>query len=198
MKIAIIGSALAGGAVQIVDVLLEHMIYSDISIYDDDFSAQGAHILGFPVVGTIERVGLDFADSKIDCAIIAVGSVEPRRSLFEKLRKIGIPFPNIVSGRSVISKSAIMGSGNVVLPMVYLGPNTSIGDNNYFTTSTTINHDTIVGSHCYFSTGVSIAGRAQIGDAVRLDTACSVTADAVVPSCALIGPGESFGPSRGR
>ena len=41
MKLAIIGSALAGGAVQIIDILLEDQLASDIRIYDDSDEAQG-------------------------------------------------------------------------------------------------------------------------------------------------------------
>ena len=86
----------------------------------------------------------------------------------------------------------------MILPLVYIGPMVNIGHNNYFTTSSVINHDSVIGSHCYFSTSVNVAGRVSIGDEVRLDTAASVTADAVLPDCSLVGPNQSFGPIRGR
>ena len=73
-----------------------------------------------------------------------------------------------------------------------------MGNNNYFTTSTVVNHDTVIGSHCYFSSSVSVAGRVKIEDRIRFDTACCITADAVVGSDSLIAPGESFGPVRDR
>ena len=198
MKLAIIGSALAGGSLQIVDLLLDDNLASEIRIYDDREDAQGCEVLGVPVVGSIDRIISDASDGFIDSAVIAVGSIAPRRELYKKFSETSLHFPNIISSKSIISRSTVLGKGNVVLPNVYIGPKVSIGNNNYFTTSTVINHDTTIESGCYFSTAVSVAGRVNIGDHCRFDTACCVTADAVVRSNALIGSGDSFGPKRGR
>lgn len=197
MKLAIIGSALAGGGVQIVDILLESAVMHELRIYDDEDEAQGQEVLGVPVVGPLERLPRDFSDGIIDSAIIAVGSITPRKFLYEKFSSLGFSFPNIISSRAIISKSATIGKGNVILPNVYIGPRVRIADNNYITSSTTINHDTNIGSHSYFSTAVSVAGRVNIEDCIRFDTSSCVTADATVASGTLIGPGESFGPTRG-
>ena len=202
MKLAIIGSALAGGGVQIVDVLLENsaspkLDISDIRIYDDDGEAEDCNVLGVPVVGSLDRLQIDLSDGLIDSAVIGVGSIAPRQLLFRTYSATCLQFPNIISTKATVSRSARLGKGNVILPHVYIGPRVYIADNNYITTSTTINHDTSVGSHCYFSTAVSIAGRVQIEDCIRFDTSCSVTADATVKTNTLIGPGESFGPTRG-
>ena len=198
MKLAVIGSALAGGSVQIVDFVLDDHLASDIRIYDDREDAQGCSILGVPVVGPLDRLLLDVSDGLVDSAIIAVGSIGPRQELYSRYSKVSLRFPNIISSKSDISRSAVFGAGNVILPHVYIGPRVVIADNNYFTTATVVNHDTSIGSHCYFSTSVSVAGRVSIGDRVRLDTACCVTADAVVEADSLISPGESYGPLRGR
>lgn len=198
MKIAVVGSALAGGAIQIVDILLEDDLARSVRVYDDADEAQDAEILGVPVVGPLDRILFDFRDGMIDSAVVAVGSIAPRKKIFTDIGLAGIPLPNIISKRAVISLSSSMGHGNVVLPLVYIGPRVTVGNNNYFTTSSVINHDSVIGSHCYFSTSVSVAGRVSIGDEVRLDTASSVTADAVLPGCSLVGPGQSFGPTRGR
>ena len=198
MKLAILGSALAGGAVQIVDILLDENLALDVRIYDDREDAQGCDVLGVPVVGSLDRLLSDVSDGYVDSAIIAVGSIGPRQGLFVKYLKTSLKFPNIISSRSTVSQSAVLGRGNVILPHVYIGPRVLIGDNNYFTTSTAINHDTSIGSHCYFSTSVSVAGRVAIANCVRFDTACCVTADSVIEDDSLIGPGESFGPVRGR
>jgi hypothetical protein len=198
MKLAIIGSAFAGGGVQIIDVLLDDQLSSDIRIYDDREDAQGSSVLGVPVVGPLDRLALDMSDGFVDSAIVAVGSIGPREELYARYSKTSLQFPNIISSKANVSRSAVLGIGNVVLPHVYIGPRVVVADNNYFTTATVVNHDTSIGSHCYFSTSVSVAGRVSIGDRVRFDTACCVTADAIVEADSLIGPGEAFGPLRGR
>ena len=123
MKIAIIGSALTGGGVQIIDILLEDGSASDIRIYDDHNDAQGINVLGLPVVGTLDRLIPDANDGLIDSAIIAVGSIRPREELFNKFSSnSGLFFPNIISSKSIVSQSAVLGKGNVILPNVYIGP----------------------------------------------------------------------------
>ena len=141
MKIAIIGSALAGGAIQIVDVLLEDQLASDIRIYDDSPDTHGANVLGVPVVGDCERLESDISDSLVDSAVVAVGSIAPRERLFKKYINTSLCFPNIISSKAIISNSSSFGRGNVILPGVYLGPQVTLADNNYLTTATTINHD---------------------------------------------------------
>ena len=202
MNLAILGSALAGGGVQIVDILQEdsasrELNISEIRIYDDNEEAEGCNVLGVPVVGGLGRLLPDLSDGLIDSAVIGVGSITPRKMLFQKYAATSLEFPNIISSKATISKSAALGRANIILPHVYIGPRVCIAHNNYFTTSTTINHDTAIGSHCYFSTAVSVAGRVCIEDCIRFDTSCSVTADATVAAGTLIGPGESFGPIRG-
>ena len=126
MKIAIIGSALAGGSVQIIDLLLDDNLASDIRIYDDREDAQGCEVLGVPVVGPIDRIDSDASDGFIDSAVIAVGSVVPRRELFERFSETSLYFPNIISSKSIISRP-LSWVWEVVLPNVYLGPRVSIG-----------------------------------------------------------------------
>ena len=198
MKLAVIGSAVAGGGIQIIDILQDEGIADDIRIYDDAEEVQGRNVLGIPIVGTLDRLCSDISDGLVDSAVIAVGSIAPREALYKRYSRSSLVFPNIISSRSTISRSATLGNGNIILPHVYIGPNVRIMNNNYFTTSVVINHDSTVGSSCYFSTSVSVAGRVSIEDRVRLDTASCVTADAVVLSDSLVGPGESFGPIRGR
>ena len=123
MKLAIIGSALAGGGVQIVDVLQEDSVspelnISDIRIYDDNEEAEGCNVLGVPVVGGLGRLLPDLSDGLIDSAVIGVGSIAPRQMLFQRYAATSLKFPNIISSKATISRSAVFGIGNIILPHV--------------------------------------------------------------------------------
>ena len=197
MTIAVLGSALRGGGVQITDVLLETVQPDNILIYDDDIKTHNKTVIGVRVKGSIDEAVEDFKYGVIETCVIAIGSTIPRKNVYEKLVDEKMPISNVISNRAIISKYAEIGEGNVVLPGVYIGPNTEIGDNNYFTTGTQINHDTRVGSHCYFSAGAVVAGRVTIGDSCRFDTSCCITADANVEDCTLIKANSTHGPIRG-
>lgn len=198
MKVAVLGSALRGGGVQVVDILMETHDVKDILIYDDDLEAIGKNVLGSFVVGPISQVCVDYDSGLVEAAVVAIGSVEPRKKVYEMAVRSGIPLMNVVSSRAVLSTSCVLGQGNVILPGVYIGPCSVLGDNNYLTTGSQINHDSCVGSHCYFSAGVVVAGRVLIGDSCRFDTSCCVTADAIVENGSLVEACRSYGPTRGR
>ena len=197
MNLAIIGSALSGGAIQIIDIINGDRISCSMYIYDDNNELHGKDVLGVPIIGAVARAKSDYISGKIDAAVIAVGSILPRKRLFDEISATGIKMCNIISSLAVVSSTAKIGVGNILLPFVYLGPNVKIKDNNFITTGTQINHDSTLGSNCYFSAGVTVAGRVKIGNAVRADTAASVTADAVVVDGSILNPGVSFGPIRG-
>lgn len=166
-------------------------------IYDDNSELHGKDVLAVPIIGAVREVTSDHESGKIDAAVIAVGSLEPRRRLYDEVLATGIKMYNVISSLAVVSSTAQIGFGNVLLPFVYLGPNVVIADNNFITTGTQINHDSTLGSHCYLSAGVTVAGRVKIGNAVRADTAASITADAIVVDGSILNPGVSFGPIRG-
>ena len=197
MTIAVLGSALRGGGVQVLDVLLETVNPEDISVYDDDKDTHDKTVLGVRVIGCIDKALEHYKSGVIETCVIAIGSTIPRKSVYEKVMHEKIPLSNVISNRAIISKYTRIGQGNIVLPGVYIGPNTKIGDNNYFTTGTQINHDTKVGSHCYFSAGAVVAGRVTIGDSCRFDTSCCITADAIVENSTLIKANSTHGPIRG-
>lgn len=197
-KLGIVGSAFSGGAIQIIDILISDKQDCEIRVYDDNDSHKGKNIFGISVVGKIDQMAHDYRFGKINTAVIAVGSIEPRTKLYFKIKDFGIPICNIISSKADISFSAKMGEGNVLLPYVYLGPNTVIKNNNYLTTGTQINHDSVLGSHCYFSAAVVVAGRVCVGDRVRADTAASITADTTVQDDAVLLPNTSFGQVRGK
>ncbi len=198
MRIAVIGSALRGGGIQVIDILLETMSAEQILLFDDDPQALSQYICGVPVLGDIKFAIDQFHSGHFDKAVVAIGSVEPRKRVYDFLLGSNIPFANVISRYALLSSYSSLGLGNVILPNVYIGPAVVIGNNNYLTTGSQINHDTTIGSHCYFSAGVTVAGRVSIGDCCRLDTSSCITADAVLEDSSLVTATTAFGPMRGR
>jgi UDP-perosamine 4-acetyltransferase len=189
-RLAIIGSALGGGAAQIIDALSGSPAYPEIIIFDRDTSAIGTTIMGAPVVDSSEKVIQWHKDGRFDSAVIAVGIPSQRAEIFYKLSSVGVTFVNVVDPTANIRSTASLGVGNVILACTYIGPFVSIGSNNYIITNTFINHHSTVGSNCYFSTGCKLAGRVHVGDRVRFDTASGAKGDVKVPDDAIIPAGH--------
>ena len=176
-RLAIVGSALSGGAAQIIDAVRTRPEYEVFAIFDNHPSSLSARILGVPVVSTSNDVESYWKRGDFDEVVIAIGGdLKERQRLFVYLQSVGIPFANIIDHTAEIRSGARIGYGNVILANVFIGPLVSIGDNCYIIGNTCINHDSKVGSHVYFSAGCVIAGDVKIGNRVRFDTASGAKA----------------------
>jgi sugar O-acyltransferase (sialic acid O-acetyltransferase NeuD family) len=170
-RLAIVGSALSGGAAQIIDAASTRSEYKVVAIFDNDPRSQGKRVLDVPVVSVSNDVGTYWKRGDFDEVVIAIGGdLKERQRLFDYLQLIGIPFANIIDRTAEVRLEAKIGCGNVILANVFIGPLVSIGDNCYIIGNTCINHDSKIGSHAYFSAGCVIAGDVEIGNRVRFDT----------------------------
>jgi UDP-perosamine 4-acetyltransferase len=191
-RVAIVGSALAGGAAQIIDALDGSSELVAVAIYDSDARAAGRSVLGIPVRGSSSDVAAAFRREELDCAVVGIGTLTIREAVFAQLLADGVPTCNVIDRSATVSRFAALGTGNVVLATSYLGPEVVLGDNCYLVTGTRINHHTRVGSHCYFASGVTISGRVTIGSRVRFDLASVAATDAAVPDGTVVPAGTIF------
>jgi len=190
-KLAIIGSALTGGAAQIIDAVRRSNSYEVTAIFDNNPHSLGQKILNVPVIASSFDVYDHWKGSAFEEVVIAIGGdLSERQRLFDSLQKQGIPFANVIDPTADIRSEVKLGIGNVILANVFLGPYVTVGDNCYIITNTCINHDTIIGSHVYFSAGCVIAGSVKIGDRVRFDTASGAKAKISVNDDKTISAGK--------
>jgi UDP-perosamine 4-acetyltransferase len=188
-RLAIVGSAIGGGAAQIIDALSGDSSYSEIMIFDRDAAAIGTSVMGAPVVDSSDNVLQWHRNGRFDSAVIGVGMPSQRAEIFASLSEAGVNFVNVIDPTANIRPTASLGLGNVILANAYIGPYVTLGDNNYVITNTFINHHSRVGSSCYFSTGCKLAGRVLVGDRVRFDTASGAKGDVKVPDNASVAAG---------
>lgn len=192
-RLAILGSAVSGGALQIIDAAFTTNDLDPICIYDSDPQSHGRQVLGIPVVGSTEICLEEFKKNRFECAVVAIGgNTKIRQLVFENIKNQGIPLANVISQRATVSNSAQFGEGNVVLPGVYVGPLVTIHDNCYFISGTTINHHTTIHSHSYCSTGVSIASHVVVGSGCRFDTASFAISRSIFKAFSVIPAGETL------
>jgi len=189
-RIAVVGSALGGGASQVIDAILRGSGQVPVAIFDNNPQAINKYILGVKVVGSSEDISKAYSSNVFDEAVVAIGNIESRKNVYDQLVANSIPLCNVIDREAVISDSAQIGHGNVVLCHSYIGPGVVVGNNCYIITGSRVNHDSCIGDHCYLSTGVSIAGRVSVGSMVKFDTASGSAPECVIPSKANLAPGQ--------
>lgn len=136
--------------------------------------------------------------STLDCgelvqALIAVGSPDLKRKIFEKIRKYNqITFPTIVfpNIKYDTRKGKVnIGPGSIICPGSALTTHITIGAHVLVYLNCTIGHDTIIGDFCTLSPGVNISGNVTMGNGVFVGTGAVVLERLSICDHAVIGAG---------
>jgi acetyltransferase-like isoleucine patch superfamily enzyme len=187
-RIAIIGSALAGGAGQIIEAMQSSISQKPIFILDRDPDIIDKTIFGIPVLGPVDEVFERWAKGEFDEAIIAIGGdLTERKRLFDLLTSKGIAFGNIIDPTVKLGLDVKIGTGNVILNNCYLGNKVILGNNNYFLNQCSLQHDTETGDHNYFATNVTVGAKVTIGSLNRFNIKCVLETKAKVENNSSIG-----------
>lgn len=84
-KLAIVGSALAGGCAQIIDAVRTDSVYEPVGIFDRDTSTD-TKVLGVPVLASSSEVFRYWEKDQFDEVIIAIGgNLIERQKIFQHL-----------------------------------------------------------------------------------------------------------------
>jgi len=146
---------------------------SHLAIYDDD---------QFPTV-LQDKLG-DFS------VLIGNDLMELRPQLITQVREAGLSLANIIHPSTVISRSACLGRGILMLPGVVVGPGATIGDHIILNTAVTIDHDSVLQENVILGPAVHLAGGVVVGSGTLIGIgACSVGGVTIGRNC-LIGAGS--------
>ena len=191
VRLAIYGSALGGGACQIIEALNSLGHLTPVLILDRDISAIGKVVFGVPVVGSTEELNDRWSKGEFDEAIVAIGGeLIERRKAYDLIKFLNIPVANVISPDVKFGLNVNLGQGNVILNNTYIGNNTSIGNNNYILNQCSIQHDTIIEDHNYLATNVTIGAKVRIGSLNRIGIKCIVETKSIIKNGCFYKSGE--------
>lgn len=193
-RLAILGGVSGGGALIVIDAVRRMSDIVPSAIYDHNRAYKGQHILGVPILGSVEDcLDRDYADGVFDCLVIAFNrDLSARHTLFVDLVERGYRFINVVDPSVDLRSGVELGSGNVVLGHSYIGACSKIGDNNFLSAGVSIEHGNLLGDSCSFGPGVFTSGNVTIGDRVRFGTGIHIEPGLEVGSDAVIGSGQTL------
>jgi UDP-perosamine 4-acetyltransferase len=146
-------------------------------------------LLGVPIVGGDDMLP-ELRERGIAAALVGVGSVgdaTTRVRLFKRLGEMGFELPVVQHARSVVSPSAELSAGSVVLAGSVINTRAQIGHNVIVNTAAVVEHDCVVGDH------VHLAPRSVLGGGVEVAAAAHVGMGAVVLEGRKVGAGSLVG-----
>lgn len=171
-KLLLVG---AGGLGRVV---LEHaMQLYECSFVDDGFEP-GTKVCGIKVVGNTRDMERLFGIYKL--LFVSIGDNVIREKLYDKARKIGFGFPNIVHESVYISPFASVGKGCLFLNNVVIQNGASIGDGVILNPGVEAHHDCSIDDYALIYTNSVVRTKAEIGKRTKIGSNCTVSNDVIL------------------
>lgn len=172
----------AGGHAKFVISMAIACGYTDIEIYDDDPSKHGLEILGFTVIGGIEK------SQGSASVVIAIGNNHIRQKLAEIFH--ARHWATLQHPSAVMDDSVFVGVGTVIGPNVVVNPDARIEAQVILNSSCVIEHDCRVGNYVHIAPNATLTGGVEVGDYSLIGAGSVILPNRVVVGNAIIGAGS--------
>lgn len=143
-----------------------------------------------PAIETLCGVRVDRPDNVTGPLIISIGNNAIRKKIAGKLDHV--EFGRAIHPSAIISPSAKIGEGTVVMAGTVIEPETKIGKHCIINTQASVNHECVIGDYVHISPGATLCGDVHVGagswicagavivQGIRIGRNCTVGAGSVV------------------
>ncbi len=145
-----------------IDVIEREQRFTIVGIIDGRVDRQ--EISGYPILGGDDL--LRQLRRKFDFACVTVGQIadpEPRIRLVQLLTELGYHLPSIISPRAMVSRTAHVGNGTIVMHDALVNAHAHVDENCILNTKSLVEHDARIAAFCHISTGAIVNGGAHVG-----------------------------------
>jgi UDP-perosamine 4-acetyltransferase len=185
-RVVVVG---AGGHAKVVLETLWAMNAFEVVGLTDPSTAV-LEVLGAPVLGGDELLPGLFAQG-VTSAVVAIGSNRRRQQIGQSLLALGFSLPVVVHPTALISPSATINQGAVVLARAVVGTLASIGELAIINTGAIVEHDNQIGQSAHIGPGVALAGGVQVGDRALVGIGSAVRPDISIGDDSIVGAGSA-------
>lgn len=106
--------------------------------------------------------------------IVAIGANAVRRKIIERLGLTDDQYATAIHKGAIVSPSALIGCGTVVMPGAVINAEAQIGSHSIINSRAVVEHDCEVGDYVHVSPGATVAGVVTIGDGVLVEAGASI------------------------
>lgn len=169
----------------VLDILLENR-ENVLGFIDDDPKKVGEIINGFSVLGNLSYA----LQNKSAALVIAIGNNEIRKKIYEKAVQGGMKVAGATHPKSVISRSAKIGKGVVIMAGVVINSSAVIEDGVVVNTGATVDHDCHLKEFSHIWPGAHLAGTVNVGKFSYIGTGAAVIQNITIGDHVMIGAGS--------
>lgn len=123
--------------------------------------------------------------------IIAIGDNKIRANLQKKVSEAGFEIATLIHETAVISPTAKIGRGVVIMPNVVVNTDAIIGDGVILNSACIIEHDCVIGEFSHISPNSALAGGVEVGEFSHIGLGSSVIQKIKIGKNCVIGAGSA-------
>ena len=147
-------------------------------------------VLGAPVLGGDEMLPRLRAEG-VQAAVVALGGNALRERVGLRLRQMGFALPAVVHPSALVSPSARVGEGAVVMARAVVGTETLVDALAIVNTGAVLDHDNRLGRAAHVAPGCALAGNVSVGDRALVGVGSAVRPGTRIGADAVVGAGSA-------
>jgi acetyltransferase-like isoleucine patch superfamily enzyme len=149
----------------------------------------GVPFFGKATVGAISRA---YREGKFDSLFVGIGgaNMEARKYFMDLAKELSIPLATIIDPAAIVSPSARVGQGSLIMDSARVGPFARLGDNVFLSAGVNIEHHCSVGDGTTFGPAVTLSGRVSIGSFCRLAALIAFEPDSSLGDWCVVASGS--------
>ena len=181
----------AGGHAKVVLDLLLAQGARIIGLLDSEPRRHGTTVLGVPVLGGDECLGLarERGANAFFVGVGATGSTALRERLFAAGLAAGLAPMDSIHPRAVLSGSARWGAGLTAMAGAVVNAGAELGANVVVNTGAVVEHDCAVADHVFIAPGALLLGGCQVARGAFLGAGCVIRQGVQIGERAVVGAG---------
>ena len=122
--------------------------------------------------------------------IVSIGGNSVRRRVAERLAAAGGHFGVAIHPAAIVSESAEIGEGTVVMAGAIINPNVKIGKHCIINTGAVIDHECVIGDYVHVSPHATLCGQVSVGEGTWIGAGTTVIQCLNVGAWSVIGAGS--------
>jgi len=190
---AVVGLGAGGHAKVIIEALRLSGDHDIVALLDPNKELWHTNVLSVPVLGD-DSLLPELFQKGVGLAFIGLGGTRdngPRQKLYEHALAQGFRAIQVIHPQAVVSASALLGDGLIVMACAVINAEASVGVNVIVNTGAIVEHDCVIGSHVHLATGAKLASNVRVADGAHIGVGASVRQGICIGEGAIVGAGAA-------